>query len=82
MQEQALSKTSWTTRNLRLGGYDAFAHQRDQNLLTSGLNNEKGQNALTFLYEKGRRAKNLLGYNGIQELVHLLRVRCLAYLPN
>ena len=72
MREQTLSITGRTARNQRPSGYGAFAHQRDQNLLTSGLNNEKGQNALTFLYEKGRRAKNLLGHNEISELVHLL----------
>ena len=29
------------------------------------LNDWKGQNALTFLYKKGRRAKNLFGHNKI-----------------
>ena len=29
------------------------------------LNDRKGQNALTFLYKKGRRAKNLFGHNKI-----------------
>ena len=30
-----------------------------------GLNDRKGRNALTFLYEKGRRAKKLFGHNEI-----------------
>ena len=34
MRKQALSITGQTTRDLCLGGYGAFAHQRDQNLLT------------------------------------------------
>ena len=37
MWEQALSITGRTVRNLRLSGYGAFAHQRDQNLLTRTL---------------------------------------------
>ena len=70
MWEQVLSITGQTVRNLRPSGYGAFAHQRDQNLLTRppelyDLNDGKGQNALTFLYKKGRRAKKLFCYNKI-----------------
>ena len=38
MRKQTLSKTGRTTRNLCLGGYDVFAHQRDQSFFrTPGL---------------------------------------------
>ena len=70
MQKQTLSITGWIARDLCLGGYNAIAHQRNQNLLTRPpelyeLNDGKGWNALTFLYKKGRRAKKLFGYNEI-----------------
>ena len=56
-----------------------FAHPHPE---LYDLNNEKGQNALTFLYKKGRRAEKLFRYNKIEELVRLVQVRSLAYLPN
>ena len=62
MREQALSITGQTVRNLRLGGHGAFAHPHPE---LYDLNDGKGQNALTFFYKKGRRAKKLFGYNKI-----------------
>ena len=48
-----------------LGGYGAFAHPH---LELYDLNNRKGQNALTFLYKKGRRAKKLFAITKFESL--------------
>ena len=74
MRKQILSKAGRTARNLRLGGYGAFAHQRDQNLFThtlsfTALNDGKGQGAPTFLYKRGRRAKICLAIMKFKSLL-------------
>ena len=47
------------------------------------LNNENDQNALTFLYKKERRAKNLFGHKKFKSLfIYYKFVAWLIYLTN